>query len=257
MPSKTFPKLLANAQDLRVLCQTTPSMNHYQPLATSAVEPMVPINEDPRKRVASLLMYAVKRMAASHPLSPEVQSYLDAFERFKPLISPAVLELSLYVKDFGYARKLEETRYTLLRVTNQVTKSKELEPRARDSDAKQTIIHNRTAALTLARHVQNATAFVVKRAATLHADMHGECWGALTALCLTLDAFLNSSKHRRVAISWLSAGNDKDRFSVLNGRLDKALAVFSIVHNNTHKLSILVTTKHHVEDDARRTITVK
>ncbi|KAJ6608422.1 hypothetical protein B0H10DRAFT_525873 [Mycena sp. CBHHK59/15] len=87
MPSKTLTKATASAQALHKLCQTTPNMNAYQRIATSAVEICVAATRGTRNKAQSLATYAVKRTGAlitkecSLPLSPERRVDFDAFER--------------------------------------------------------------------------------------------------------------------------------------------------------------------------------
>jgi len=88
MPSKILnvAETTASAEKLRIFCQTTPSMNAYQPLATSAVEVCAAAAPNPRKKAWSLAAHAVKRTAtliengANVPLSSELLHGLETFE---------------------------------------------------------------------------------------------------------------------------------------------------------------------------------
>jgi CMP-2-keto-3-deoxyoctulosonic acid synthetase len=96
---------LAAAEERRTFCQTVPSMNAYQPLATSALEVCVSATQvcllyfsratiatDRRqhtgKNTSLLAVHAVKRTAAlieagvDIPMSPERRESLERFQRW-------------------------------------------------------------------------------------------------------------------------------------------------------------------------------
>ncbi|KAJ7891783.1 hypothetical protein B0H13DRAFT_2039004 [Mycena leptocephala] len=87
MPSMALDEALAAAEERRTFCQTVPSMNAYQPLATSALEVCVSATQHTGKNTSLLAVHAVKRTAAlieagvDIPMSPERRESLERFER--------------------------------------------------------------------------------------------------------------------------------------------------------------------------------
>ncbi|KAJ7925120.1 hypothetical protein B0H13DRAFT_1976167 [Mycena leptocephala] len=86
MPSMALDEALAAAEERRTFCQTVPSMNAYQPLATSALEVCVSATQHTRKNTSLLAVHAVKRTAAlieagvDIPMSPERRESLERFQ---------------------------------------------------------------------------------------------------------------------------------------------------------------------------------
>ncbi|KAJ7485593.1 hypothetical protein FB451DRAFT_61034 [Mycena latifolia] len=91
MPSKFKPQALsqslANAEDLRKFCATTPSMNVYQPIAASALEVCTAAASVKTRKTDKLAAYIVDRTAVlingmvNVPSSPELLQSLEGFEQ--------------------------------------------------------------------------------------------------------------------------------------------------------------------------------
>ncbi|KAJ7822425.1 hypothetical protein B0H13DRAFT_1920179 [Mycena leptocephala] len=128
-----------------------------------------------------------------------------------------------------------------------------------------TIHGNRKAALMLAHHAKNVTILIVDRATVLYGEAGPQNVHSLAPLCRALEqvqAFLESLRNRRWgSISWVLAGNDKDRFTELNSALDRALAVFSssemidtraeVLRHNAETSTTVLTTAHQVNNVER------
>ncbi|KAF8201129.1 hypothetical protein K438DRAFT_638003 [Mycena galopus ATCC 62051] len=121
-------------------------------------------------------------------------------------------------------------------------------------DTAKTVNGNRAAALALARHAKDVTNSIVEKAS--HGGKDADSVATLRLALEEVQTFLELLQSRRRVASWILAVKDKDRFTELNGALDRALAVFctsqSIV--NTQKLATLVTTVHRVEESVKRTV---
>ncbi|KAJ7897430.1 hypothetical protein B0H13DRAFT_1884731 [Mycena leptocephala] len=125
-------------------------------------------------------------------------------------------------------------------------------------DTAKAVNSNRAAARALARHAQDVTSSVVDRTTALLGAAHADSLMALHLALKEVQAFLVLLKSRWLVTSWILASKDKNRFTELNGALDRALAVFSSseiietaerVRASTQELTVLVATVHRVEDD--------
>ncbi|KAJ7484607.1 hypothetical protein FB451DRAFT_1169650 [Mycena latifolia] len=77
---QALPNLMARAKDLRTLCEKTPGMNSYQPIAASTVELKMHKAETLAAYTVDLAAILVNSMAHI-PISPDILQSLEIFER--------------------------------------------------------------------------------------------------------------------------------------------------------------------------------
>ncbi|KAF7377610.1 hypothetical protein MSAN_00183800 [Mycena sanguinolenta] len=107
VPSKLEEAALKNAERLREICQTTPSLKEYFRIAALAVEVCASATPDTRKKVSALALHAVERTEnvienkACISMSPQLKQTLNKFERHISIIQAAIPERGSKPPKFG------------------------------------------------------------------------------------------------------------------------------------------------------------
>ncbi|KAJ7206754.1 hypothetical protein GGX14DRAFT_396688 [Mycena pura] len=277
------------AQQLRTLCETTPDMSLYQPVATSAVETtellIIARNISPdisglgvfestldsiRQHIEGAPARSRKKLGrfSMHPsstqssrLATELRRQMKALLQTSKPFSSSRSEIALEVATLTTRASLAVCDAPVINFLKPVVGIATI-----ICDTAKTVKSNREAALDLAKHASDITKCVVDHVSkTAPPTNNNHALETLKSALQDASGYLIFLKKRRHRMkSWILANQAKDRFMQLNLALDKALALFSTdtavstndtVRSNTRQLTTLVDSVRRQDHEMDRKLT--